>query len=141
MSKMDELFNDMYKYCEENGCWTAYMTAKEWCDCIGTTYSPASFTSLVNAGRLERDKAFREKSYQYNMAPVGVIKEKIEEEKKKRQRKNAEYTIAHYDEEVARVRARYEELIKEAEEYQERYLKYQAECLERAKKMLEDTNN
>ena len=140
MAKMDELFNDMYNYCEENGCWKTWMTAKDWNNCLKKKYGSASFTALVNAGRLEKEKRYKATCYLYHIIPVGEVKEKIEAEKKERERKSAEYTIAHYEEQLAMRKAQYEEAIKEAEEKYQRDLEWEAERLAKAKAVLEDAN-
>lgn len=141
MSKMDELYNDMYKHCEENGCWKTWMTATEWCDSMGKEYGPASFTSLVKAGRLERDKDYRAKSYSYHIVPTEKIEEMIKQIERNKEKESAEYVIAHYEEEVARVRALYEEKIEEAQEWLDRNLERKLANLRKAKQTLEDTNN
>ena len=139
MAKMDELFNDMYNYCVENGCWGTWMTAGDWNNCLQKKYGSASFTALVSAGLLEREKRYRATSYSYHIVPTGEIKEKIEEEEKERQRKNAEYIVAHYEEQLALRKTRYEEAIKQAEEQYQRDLEWEAKRLEVAKEVLEDT--
>ena len=141
MSKMDELFNDMYKYCEKNGCWEVWMTAKKWCNYMGKEYSPASFTALVKAGRLERDKDYESQSYSYHIVPTEKIEEMIKQGKREAEKKFAEYVIAHYEENVARIRAIYEDMVNDAGEYLERNLEMKLAELKQAKKMLEDTND
>lgn len=140
MAKMDELYNDMYNYCEENGCWKTWMTAKDWNSCLKKKYGSASFTALVNARLLEKEKRYKETSYSYHIIPTGKIKEKIEAAEKERKRENAEYTIAHYEEQLAIYKARYEEAIKKAEEQYQSDLEWEAKKLEEAKKVLEDAN-
>ena len=140
MAKMDELFNDMYNYCVENGCWGTWMTAGDWNNCLQKKYGSASFTALVSAGLLEREKRYKATSYSYHIIPTGEIKEKIEEAKKEREIKNAEYTIAHYEERLEKHKAFYEELIKEAEKRYQRDLDREAEDLEKAKAVLENAN-
>ena len=140
MAKMDELFNDMYNYCVENGCWGEWLTAGMWNDRLEKKYGSASFTALVNAGRLEKQKRYNATSYLYHIAPVAEIKEKIDEEEKKQKQKNAEYTIAHYEEQLAMRKAQYEEAIKEAEEKYQQDLEWEAEMLAKAKAVLEDAN-
>lgn len=141
MAKMDELFNDMYDFCEENSAWKTWMTAKEWSGCIGKEYGPASFTALVNTGRLEKRKGYKATSYEYHIVPTETIKEKIEAEAKRREIESAEYTIAHYEEQLAMRKARYEEMIKQAEEQYQRDLEWEAEKLAKAKAVLEGVVN
>ena len=140
MAKMDELFNDMYNYCVENGCWGEWMTAGMWNDRLEKKYGSASFTALVNDGRLEKEKRYKATSYLYHIVPVGEVKEKIKAEKKERERKNAEYTIAHYEEQLAMRKAQYEEAIKQAEEQYQHDLEWEAERLAEAKAVLEALN-
>ena len=137
MAKMDELFNEMYEFCEENSAWKTWMTAKEWNECVGKEYSSASFTALVNAGRLEKRKGYKATSYEYHIIPTGTIKEKIEADEKRREIENAERVIEYYNENVARIRARYEEMIKQAEEKYKNDLEWEAEKLSKAKMVLE----
>lgn len=137
MAKMDELFNDMYEFCEENGAWKTWMTAKEWNERVGKEYGPASFTALVNVDRLEKRKGYKATSYEYHIIPTGTIKEKIEADEKRRKIENAKQIIESYNENVARVRARYEEMIKQAEEKYQSDLEWEAEKLSKAKMTLE----
>ena len=138
MAKMDELFNDMYNYCVENGCWGTWMTAGDWNNCLQKKYGSASFTALVRDERLVREENYKGTAYEYRIVPTEKIKEKIEEEEKERQRKNAEYIIAHYEEQLALRKTRYEEMIKQAEEQYQRDLEWEAKRLEVAKEMLGD---
>lgn len=140
MAKMDELFNDMYDYCEENGAWKIWMTIKEWNGCMDKAYSPASFTALVNTGRLERRKGYKANAYDYHIVPTGKIKEKMEEDKKRREIEDAKRVINYHDENLARIQARYEEMLKDAEEQYQRDLEWEAERLEKAKARLEGVN-
>lgn len=137
MAKMDELFNEMYVYCEENNCWKTWMTASEWNTSLGTKYGPASFTALVNAGRLEKGKRDKATSYEYHIIPTKTIKEKMEQAQKECERKDAERIIKHYEENIACIKARYEEMIKEAEERLKRDLEFEAEKLAKAKAVLD----
>ena len=136
MARMDDLYNDIYTYCEENGCWKAMNTITEWNEMLGNNYGVPSFTALVNAGKLEKDKRYGERAYSYRLVPTGKIKELMEAQKVAREREDAEWVIAHYDEQVARWKANYEEMIKEAEEKYQRYLEWEAEKLEKAKAVL-----
>ena len=140
MAKMDELFNDIYNFCEENGCWGEWMTAGDWNNCLQKKYGSASFTALVNAGRLEKEKRYKATSYSYHIIPTGEIKEKIEADKKRREIESAKWDIEHYEERLAQRKARYEEMIKEAEEEYQRDLEWEAEKLAKAKKVLEALN-
>ena len=140
MAKMDELFNEIYNFCEENGCWKAWNTVKDWNGCIEKEYGSASFTALVNAGRLEKEKRYGEKAYSYRIVPTNEIKEKIEADKKHREIEDAKWDIEHYEERLAQRKAEYEERIKEAEERYQRDLEWEAEKLAKAKAVLEALN-
>ena len=136
MSKMDELYNNMYEFCEENCCWNAWNTAKDWNADLGVDYGPACYTALVKAEKIERRTHFGSKTYEYKIVPTDTIKKKMEQAKRQCEKDYAEYTINHYDESIARVRARYEEMIKQAEEQLARDLEWEAEKLEKAKTTL-----
>lgn len=136
MSKMDELYNGLYDFCNENHCWNAWNTAKEWNADLGVDYGPACYTALVKAEKIKRRTRFGSKTYEYKIVPTGTIKEAMEQAQRQREKDSAEYTINHYDESIARVRARYEEMIKQAEEQLARDLEWEAEKLEKAKTAL-----
>lgn len=137
MARMDELYNDIYTYCEENECWRALNTITEWNEVLGNNYGVPSYTALVNAGKLEKEQRYGEKAYSYRIVPTDRIKELMEAQKEAQKRKDAERVIAHYDEQLALRKARYEEMIKEAEEQYQRDLEWEAEKLEKAKAVLE----
>ena len=137
MAKMDELFNEMCDYCEESSAWEYWMTAKEWNETLGKNYTGASFTALVNWGKLERRQSvYNKKAYEYRIVPIGKIKEKIEEEKRRYEIKEAERIIKYHDEKIAHIKERYEEMIKAAEEQYQRYMDFEAEQWEKAKAFL-----
>lgn len=136
MARMDELYNDIYTYCEENECWKALNTVTEWNDILGNNYGVPSFTALVNAGKLEKEQRYGERAYSYRIVPTGKIKEIMEAQKEAQEREKAEWVIAHYDEQMALWKARYEEKIKDAEEKYQRDIEWEAEKLEKAKAIL-----
>lgn len=136
MARMDELYNDIYTHCEENECWNVFYTITEWNEIFGNNYGVPSFTALVNAGKLEKEKRYGERAYSYRIVPTGKIKEMMEAQKVAREREHAEWVIAHYDEQLAMRKARYEERIKEAEEQYQRDIEWEAEKLEKAKAVL-----
>ena len=136
MAKMDELFNEMCDYCEKNTYWDFWLTTKEWNERLGKNYGAASFTALVNWGKLERRQT--KKAYEYHIVPFGKIKERKEEQEAKIQREYAERVIATHEEVLAKAQARYEEAIKEAEERLARDLKWAEERLTEAKTILAD---
>lgn len=136
MARMDDLYNDIYTYCEENECWQAWHTITEWNEILDNNYGVPSFTALVNAGKLDKEKRYGERAYSYRIVPTGKIKEIMETKKLVRERENAERIIADYDEQVARWKARWEEEIRDAEERYHRYLAFEEEKLEKAKALL-----
>lgn len=136
MARMDELYNDIYTHCEENECWNVLYTITEWNEILGNNYGVPSYTALVNAGKLEKEKRYGEKAYSYRIVPTGRIKELMEAQKVAKERENAEWVIAHYDEQMAMWKARYEEKIKDAEEKYQRDIEWEAEKLAKAKAVL-----
>ena len=136
MARMDELYNDIYAYCEENECWKTSGTITEWNKMLGNNYGVPSFTALVNAGKLEKEKGYGEKAYSYRLVPTNRIKELMEAQKVAKEREHAEWVVAHYDEQMAMWKARYEEKIKDAEEKYQRDIEWEAEKLAKAKAVL-----
>ena len=136
MARMDELYNDIYTYCEENECWKVLNTITEWNEILGNNYGVPSYTALVNAGKLEKEKRYGEKAYSYRIVPTDRIKEKIEAEKKRREIENAKWNINHYEEQLTMRKAQYEERVKEAEEQYQRDIEWEAEKLVKAKAVL-----
>ena len=136
MARMDELYNDIYTYCEENECWRAWHTVTEWNENLDNNYGVPSFTALVSAGKLVKEQRYGEKAYSYCIVPTDKIKEIMEAQKVARERKDAERFIADYEERLARRKAHYEERIKEAEEQYKRDLEWDAEQLAKAKAVL-----
>lgn len=140
MARMDDLYNDIYNYCEENGCWKVLNTITEWNEMLGNNYGVPSFTALVNAGKLVKEQRYGERAYSYRIVPTDKIKEIMKAQKVARERENAEWVIAHYEDQLALRKARYEEMIKEAEEKYQRDLEWEAEKLAKAKAVLEGVN-
>jgi hypothetical protein len=136
MARMDELYNDIYTYCEENECWKALNTITEWNKILDNNYGVPSYTALVNAGKLEKEQRYGEKVLSYRIVPTGRIKELMEAQKVAKERENAEWVIVHYDEQMAMWKARYEEMIKQAEEKYQRDIEWEAEKLAKAKAIL-----
>jgi hypothetical protein len=133
---MDELYNDIYAYCEKNECWKTSGTITEWNKMLGNNYGVPSFTALVNAGKLEKEKGYGEKAYSYRLVPTSRIKELMEAQKVAKEREHAEWVIAHYEDQLALCKARYEEMIKQAEEQYQRDIEWEAEKLAKAKAFL-----
>lgn len=140
MARMDELYDDIYAYCEEHECWSYLKTITEWNKVLNNIYGVPSFTALVNAGKLEKEQRYGERAYSYRIAPTGRAKELVEAQKAAEERKNAEWLIAHYEGVLARHKAHYEQNIKQIEEQYQRNLEREAERLEKAKKLLEDVD-
>lgn len=136
MSRADELYNEIYDYCEEHNCWKVWHTANDWNAKLENNYGVACFTALANTGKIDKYKRYGDKSYSYRIVPTGKIKEMMEQEKRNQERENAEYTISHYDEAVARIRAHYEEMLKQAEEQLNRDLEWERDKLGKAKALL-----
>lgn len=136
MARMDELYNDIYNYCEENECWLVWNTITEWNLVLCNNYGVPSYTALVNAGKLVKEQRYGEKAYSYRLVPTDKIKELMEAKKVARERKDAEWVIAHYEEQLAKRKAHYEEMVKQAEEQYQRELAWEAEKLEKAKALL-----
>lgn len=132
----NELYKAIVSYCEENQCWGAYNTAKEWNEILNTTYSPATFTALVNTGRLVKDKRYGEKSYSYTLAETAEMREKRLEAEREGDIKHAHWVIEHYEESVAKRKAKYEETIANAEKWLKEELKFEDERLAEAKTLL-----
>lgn len=132
----NELYKAIKSYCNENHCWKVSYKVKEWNEILGTNYSSATFTSLVREGFLVREQGYREKSYSYSLALTEEMLEKAAETKKQREIENAKYRVEHYDEFVARIRARYEEAIKQAEEALKRDLEWETAKFAEAQELL-----
>ena len=136
MSKSNELYNMIYDFCDECHCWNSWNTAREWNELIGAEYGAACYTALAKEGRIERSERCGSKPYKYKIVPTKSIREAMEQVKRQREKDDAEYTINHYDESIARVSARYEEMIMQAEEQLARDLEWEAEKMEKAKTTL-----
>lgn len=133
-----KLYDAIKNYCDENECWKAYNTAKDWNEILGTTYSPATFTAAANSGLLVREKFCGSKSYEYRLAPR---EEELEERRAQaareaereaeRERKEAELYLENRDMKIEQDKAFYELLIKEANEKYEKAIKNAENYLER----------
>ncbi len=128
----NQLCEAIKNYCEENGCWKAYNTAKEWNEILGTTYSPATFTAAAKSGLLKRRKDYyKATAYEYRLAPREEEIREIAEWEAERKRKEAESYLKNRDVEIEQDKAHYERLIKEAKEKYEEAIKYAEDYLER----------
>ena len=134
-----KLYDDMKNYCEENKCWKARNTVKDWNEILGTDYKAATFTALVNTGLIIRTVENQWINKSPNVYYLAPTEEMIEAEKKRdRERKieNAKYYVEHYEEEVANYQARYAEMLKSAEEYLARETEWYNKKLAEAKEIL-----
>lgn len=136
MARKDDLYNEIYNYCEENACWTCWNTAQEWNEMLGSNYGIPSFTALVDTNKLERGKGARARAYEYRLIPDEHAKELMDAHKKEQERKNAEYIITHYEDSLSLCKERYEALIKQAEEQYERDTAFQKEKLAKAEAVM-----
>ncbi len=132
----NELYKAIKAHCDENRCWKVSYKVKEWNEVLDTNYSVATFTALVKDGLLVREQAYREKSYSYSLAPTKEMLEEQAKAKRQREIERAKDRVEHYDEAVARVKARYEEAIRQAEEELKRDLEWEAERLAEAQELL-----
>lgn len=132
MSKANELFKLIYDYCVEYEKCIAD-TANGWNSTFGSTFGSATFTALVNQGRLERYKYHNKNPYTYRIIPVGKLKELEKQEK----RKKAEDVINSHADRIELIQKRYERQIREAEEWLESEMAREEEKLETAKKVIE----
>lgn len=138
------LYEAIKNYCEENECWRAYNTAKEWNEILGTTYSPATFSAAANSGLLERCKGYKATAYEYRLAPTEEeLAERAEIERKAEERKRAEeiewaksYVNGGYDKDVASLKEDYERQLKEAKERFDMLMKCDEKALAEAKALL-----
>lgn len=131
-----ELYKAIKKHCEENKCWGVRYTVKEWNEVLGTAYSPATFTALVSTGRIVRDKHYKAKAYDYALAETKEMYEKRMADERERDIKHAHWIIEHYEENVAKRKAKYEEAIANAEKWLKEELEYEDERLAEAKALL-----
>lgn len=131
-----ELYKAIMNYCDENRCLCVYNTVKDWNECLGTSYSAATFTALVSSGHLVRDKLYGEKSYSYRLAPTPEELQKRAEAEKEREIRHAHWVVEHHDDNVSKIKAHYEEMIKRAEEYLKEELEYEDKHLAEAQELL-----
>lgn len=136
MARKDDLYNEIYNYCEENACWSNWNTAQEWNEVLGSNYGIPSFTALVDTNKLERGKGARARAYEYRLIPDEHAKELMDAYQKEQKRKNAEYTIAHYEESLSLCEERYKEMIKQAEEQYKRDIAFQKEKFDAAQAVM-----
>lgn len=135
----NKLYDAMKAHCEEAQDWTECLSAKTWNEVLGTTFSPATFTSLCKEGKLQRIQEGSGKPYHYELILDDEMRQKQEAVERARAIPWAKNYVESYEERVASCRELYERAIQEAErEYQER-IKYFEEELEKAKELLKNT--
>lgn len=131
-----ELYNAIKSYCEENRCWSAANTVRDWNAILSTNYTPATFTALVNTGLLVKDKRYGEKSYSYTLAKTDEVRKAEAEAKREYDIQHAHWIIEHYEESVAKKQAAYEYEIKRAKQMLEADLEFEAKRLAEAKALI-----
>ena len=132
----NELYRAIKSYCDENHCWLTHYSMKQWNELLGTSYSAATFTALVKDGDLARMKP--DKIYVYSLMPTDELNELVKESRKQRDIEFAKYRVEHYEDSVARVKARYEAAIKQAEEALKRDLEWEAAKFAEAQELLKN---
>ena len=132
----EQLYMAIKDYCEKNQCWPTKLTAKEWNEALGTVYSAATFTALVSAGRLNRDKYYGEKAYRYSLPPTPEMIAKREEEKRQTAIKHAQWRVDTYEEQKAEQAALYDERIAEITKRREERMAWLEEEYIKAKELL-----
>lgn len=139
------LYNQMKDYVIENECkMDIKMSANDWNNQLGTSYSPATFTSAVNAGLLGRGKIGRERFYRYWLTPSGVEREYIERELQKKtiewrlERANEE--IENHDNNLAKIQEEYDKRLADLNEWFNRKNSIENEDYENALALIEETS-
>lgn len=131
-----ELYNAIKSFCEENRCWSVANTVRDWNAILSTNYTPATFTALVNAGLLVKDKRYGEKSYSYTLAKTDEVRKAEAEAKIEYDIEHAHWIIEHYEENIAKRQTVYENEIKRAKQMLEENLEFEAERLAEAKALI-----
>lgn len=132
----EQLYKAIKDYCEENQCWLTKMTAKEWNEALGTSYTAATFTALVSGCYLNREKLYGEKAYYYSLPLTPEMIAKREEEKRQDAIKRAQWRVENYEEQKAEKKAQYDEAVAYAKKhYEERMAWLEGEYI-KAKELL-----
>lgn len=140
-----DLYNRMKDYVIENECKIDIkMSANEWNNQLGTTYSPATFTSAVNAGFLDRGKLRRDRFYYYWLAPSNVEREYIEKELQKKtiewRLEKANKEIENHDNNLAEIQEDYDKKLADLNEWFNRKISIENEEYENALTLIEETS-
>lgn len=138
MANKDKLYDLMYAYCKEHNLWEESHTAKSWNEFLNTTFAPATFTALVNDGKINRyDCSWNGKGAKvYLVVPVGEDKKAMEALAKEKEKEWAKNVIANYDKDLKRITKEYETAISYAETLYNSNLKDLNSWLEKAKVIL-----
>ncbi|MBQ7937609.1 MAG: hypothetical protein IJ283_03835 [Oscillospiraceae bacterium] len=139
------LYNQMKDYVIENECKIDIkMSANEWNNQLGTSYSPATFTSAVNAGLLDRGKLRRDRFYYYWLNPSGVEREYIERELQKKtiewRLEKANKDIENHDNNLAKIQEDYDKELANLNEWLNRKISYENEEYENALALIKETS-
>lgn len=138
------LYNKMMNYVIENECKIDIkMSANDWNSQLGTLYSPATFTSAVNMGLLDRCKIGRERFYRYWLTPSNVDKEYIERELQKKtiewRLEKANEEIENHDNNLAKIQEEYDKQVAEFKEWFNRKIDKENEDYANALALIEKT--
>ena len=140
-----DLYNKMKDYVIENECKIDIkMSANDWNSQLGTLYSPATFTSAVNAGLLDRGKIGRERFYRYWLTPSNVEREYIERELQKKtiewRLEKANKDIENHDNNLAKIQEDYDKKLADLNEWFNRKINIENEDYENALALIEETS-
>ena len=116
-----DLYWKIKNYITENDCRKDIkMTAGEWNSELGTSYFPATFTSAVNSGFLEKFKYYKANSYRYGLLLTETDLEEIEREiskkKKEKEIETAKKIIETHNDRLVQFQEEYNKDLEEAEE-------------------------
>lgn len=137
MANKDKLYNLMYAYCKEHNLWDKSYSIKSWNEFLNTTFAPATFTALVNDGKINRYDSWNGKGAKvYLVVPVGEDKKAIEALAVEKEKEWAENVIADYDKDLKRITKEYETAISNAETLYTTHLEWLNKSLEKAKAIL-----
>ena len=139
-----DLYNKMINYVIENECKIDIkMSVNEWNNQLGTTYSPATFTSAVNAGFLDRGHLRRDRFYYYWLTPSNVEREHIERELEKKtiewRLEKAKDEIEHHDNNLAKIQEDYDKRLADLNEWFNRKISIENDNYAEALALIEKT--
>lgn len=135
----NELYDAMKAHCEEARDWTECLSAKTWNEVLGTSFSPATFTSLWKEGKIQRIQECSGKAYCYELILDDEMRQKQEAIERARAIPWAKNYVKTHEGRLRTCRELYERAIQQAErEYQER-VKSLEEELAKAQELLKNT--